>query len=237
VLLVSIQTALWGENCWLLARGAGRPAIVIDPGLGAADSVAELVKEQDLTIAAVLASHGHLDHVADAAALADRWGVPVHIHPLDRVLLSDPAQGLDDAASTVLATLFGDSPVAAPRRVEDLADRQVLHLAGFALTVLHAPGHRPGCVMFRVDHGDQRLVFTGDVLFAGSIGRTDLPGGSMPQMVASLRDVVLGSDPETGQLHLPDDTIVLPGHGPHTTMADERATNPYLDPNFLETYA
>jgi glyoxylase-like metal-dependent hydrolase (beta-lactamase superfamily II) len=237
VLLVSIQTALWGENCWLLARSAGGPAVVVDPGLGAADSIAEVAGEQNLTVVAVLASHGHIDHVADAASVADRWDAPCYIHPLDRELLTEPAKGLDALGAGLMDSLFGQATLAEPKRVADLADRQVLNLAGFDFTVLHAPGHRPGCVIFRVDAEDRRLAFTGDVLFAGSIGRTDLPGGSMPQMVASLRDVVLGTDPSTGRLHLPDDTVVLPGHGPHSTMADERATNPYLDPNFLESYA
>jgi len=232
VLLVSIQTALWGENCWLIAPAAGGPAVVIDPGLGAADSVAEIAGEQDLTVVAVLASHGHLDHVADAAAVADRWGAPCYIHPLDRELLAEPAKGLDALGAGVVENLFGTSTLAEPARVEEVADRQVLSLAGLDFTVLHAPGHRPGCVIFRVEAEGRRLAFTGDVLFAGSIGRTDFKRGSMADMVRTLRDVVLGGT--DGQLHLADDAVVLPGHGPHTTMADERAANPYLQPRFLE---
>ncbi|MDR1808271.1 MAG: MBL fold metallo-hydrolase [Propionibacteriaceae bacterium] len=236
VFLVSIETALWGENCWVLAREESGPALVIDPGLGAADAVGQLCADQDLTVTAVLASHGHLDHVADAAQLADRWDAPLYIHPFDRELLADPAAGLDPAMRSVAAQLAGPEGWHEPKTVRDLTDRVTFAAAGFDVTVLWAPGHRPGCVIFRVPAEDRLLAFTGDVLFAGSIGRTDLPGGSMPQMAASLRDVVLGAGPD-GQLHLPDDAIVLPGHGPHSTMAAERASNPYLQPNFLENYA
>ncbi|MDR1513696.1 MAG: MBL fold metallo-hydrolase [Propionibacteriaceae bacterium] len=236
MLLVSIQTALWGENCWLLASGEGGQAVVVDPGLGATESIAGLLREHKLTLKAVLASHGHLDHVADAAAVADRWGVPVYIHPADRELLSDPAKGLDAGSARLVAQVL-DGAMAEPAQVREIGDREVLDLAGFAVTVLHAPGHRPGCVMFRVPTDQGVLVFTGDVLFAGSIGRTDLPGGSMRDMVASLRDVVLGRDPATGGLNLPDGAVVLPGHGPHARMADERASNPYLQRDFLENHA
>lgn len=237
MLLRRLETALWGEICWLVAAGPGQPALVVDPGLGAVDAVGRVCRDNDLTVAGVLASHGHVDHVADAARLADQWRVPVWIHPAERDLLTDPTQGLDPAARALVGDLMGvGDRVAEPHRVIELADGQVLDLAGYAVTVLHAPGHRPGCVIFRVPIGDQTVAFTGDVLFAGTIGRTDLPGGSRAQMVASLRDVVLGAAGD-GRLHLPLDTIVLPGHGPRTVMAVERSTNPYLQADFLEAPA
>jgi glyoxylase-like metal-dependent hydrolase (beta-lactamase superfamily II) len=232
VLLVSIETALWGENCWVLAAGPGCPALVIDPGLGATEAVTQLCAEQDLTVAAVLASHGHIDHVADAAPLADRWQVPVLIHHQDRELLSNPAAGLNLQAQADTARVIGDGLVE-PKQVREIAGGDQLDLAGFSITVLHAPGHRPGCVIYRLPTVERRLAFTGDVLFANSIGRTDLPGGSMTDMVTTLRQVVLGTDAD-GEPNLPDDTVILPGHGAHSTMAEERAHNPYLQTDFWE---
>jgi len=232
VLIHLLETALWGENCWLVAAGPGAPAVAIDPGLGAAAAIDRLCQQQGLELVGVLASHGHLDHVADAARLADRWRAPLWIHPADRGLLTDPAAGLDQSLQG-LAEQLGGGGWHEPRQVEELADGQVVELAGLSFTVLHAPGHRPGCVIFRLPAEAKTLAFTGDVLFAGSIGRTDLPGGSMPEMRQSLRHVVLGADAQ-GRLHLPDDVVVLPGHGPQTTMAQERAFNPYLQTGFLE---
>jgi glyoxylase-like metal-dependent hydrolase (beta-lactamase superfamily II) len=229
VLLVSIQTRLWDENCYVMAAAAGSEAIIVDPGWGAAAAVEQVATDHNLTPVAVLASHGHIDHVADAAALADRWAVPVYIHPDDRILLTEPAVGLDPGAAAFVTELFGAPTIAAPARVEEIADHDRLELAGFTWTVLHAPGHRPGCVMYAVATPDGPLAFTGDVLFAGSIGRTDLPGGSMSAMVRSLRDVVLGPN-------LDDTTTLLPGHGPQTTLAAERRSNPYLQRRFLERY-
>ena len=234
MLLKRLETALWGENCWLLAAARGGPGLVIDPGLGAAADIEGICADNDLNVAAVLASHGHIDHVADAAAVSERWRVPVWIHPAERELLADPAAGLNPGVQPVIGDLFASRAPAQPHEVRDLADRQVLDLAGFAVTVLHTPGHRPGCVLFRIPLGDQTVVLTGDVLFAGSIGRTDLPGSSPKAMGASLRDVVLGTG-DDGQPHLPGDVIVLPGHGRRTTMAVERVTNPYLQADFLET--
>jgi glyoxylase-like metal-dependent hydrolase (beta-lactamase superfamily II) len=229
---MSIESAFLGENCWLLAEGDGSPALVVDPGLGVAEAINRASADHDLTVTAVLATHGHIDHIADAHALADHWQAPLYIHPADRDLLTRPELGLDAAAAAYMGQLFA-AGLAEPQTVVELAeDRQVLDLAGFAVTAFHAPGHQPGCVIFRVAAEGRVLAFTGDVLFAGSIGRTDFKRGSMVDMVRTLRDVVLGG--ADGQLHLADDAVVLPGHGPHTTMADERAANPYLQPRFLE---
>jgi glyoxylase-like metal-dependent hydrolase (beta-lactamase superfamily II) len=213
--------------------------LVIDPGWGAAEACSELLERHSWSLAGVLCSHGHIDHVADAAELADRFQAPVFIQAGDRDLLTQPGLGLEPV---LVRQLLGSDRWPAPGRVESVDHGQVLELAGCAIEVVSAPGHTPGSVLYLLREVDQplrdlagrplpglshltKLCFSGDVLFAGSIGRTDLPGGSMEQMRRSLRQVVLALD---------DDWGVWPGHGPATTMATERADNPYLNRRFLE---
>jgi glyoxylase-like metal-dependent hydrolase (beta-lactamase superfamily II) len=166
-------------------------------------------------------THGHLDHTFSVTPVCGARGIPAYIHPADRELLADPAKAL----SMDLTQLFGGRlPYAEPEDVELLADGATMPIAGLDVTVDHAPGHTGGSVLFRLpaagsEFAADEICLSGDVLFAGSIGRTDLPGGSLPAMMASLRDKVLP---------LADDTVVLPGHGPATTIGRERVTNPYL---------
>jgi glyoxylase-like metal-dependent hydrolase (beta-lactamase superfamily II) len=167
---------------------------------------------------AVLLTHGHLDHTFSVTPVCRAKGIPAWIHPDDEMLLADPMLGL---SAETRAFFGGRLQWAEPDDVRTLADGAVLELAGLSLTVDHAPGHTPGSVMFRSPHSadDPSALIAGDVLFAGSIGRTDLPGGSYEQMLDSLAGKCLT---------LPDDTVVLPGHGPATTIGRERAANPYL---------
>ncbi|MDR0416430.1 MAG: MBL fold metallo-hydrolase [Propionibacteriaceae bacterium] len=238
MLIASVPSQLWDENCYVLALAAPGPAVVVDPGFGVADRIASLAAEHGLQPVAVLVTHGHIDHVADAAAVADRYGVACHLHPAERRLLSKPGAGLDPLGAAFVADLLGRRRLSEPAKVELVGDRDELELAGLTWRALLAPGHRPGCLIYTVDTPKGRVAFTGDVLFAGAIGRTDLPGGSSRDMVRSLRDVVLGppgSAPGSAvPPHLPPDSIVLPGHGPTTTMAAERRSNPYLQASFLE---
>jgi hydroxyacylglutathione hydrolase len=192
--------------------------------MDATDVVDRLLVESNRTPVAVLATHGHLDHVADAHTVADTYGIPVWIHPADRHLLSDPAVGLGAGAGDVVTELYG-SEIPEPGDVREWVDADWYGFAGLRWTVLHAPGHTPGSVLLHASDGAESRLFSGDVLFAGSIGRTDLPGGSMSEMAASLRDTVLT---------LPYDLAVLPGHGPTTSIGRECATNPYLQLSFLE---
>lgn len=191
-------------NCYVVAHGDR--AFVIDPGLGAHEAVSQLAQEQGLTVEAVVLTHGHIDHIRDAAA----FGVETFIHPADAFMLlrgegvSEQARQLYDASAM--------PPIENPTPLED---GQALQVAGVELRVVHAPGHSPGCVMLVADE----VVFSGDVLFRGSIGRTDLPDSDPEQMRQSLRGPVWD---------LADELQVLPGHGPATTVAQERATNPYL---------
>ena len=179
------------------------------------DGVDDLLREHRLTPVAVLLTHGHLDHTFSVVPVAGSRGIPAYIHPDDRELLADPMKGMGRES----AQLFGGRlQWQEPDDVALLDDGAVLSLAGLEITVDHAPGHTPGSVMFRMPGSPDTVrgladaptqtVLSGDVLFAGSIGRTDLPGGSHPQMLASLRDKVLPLD---------DDILVLPGHGGATT--------------------
>jgi glyoxylase-like metal-dependent hydrolase (beta-lactamase superfamily II) len=168
----------------------------------------------------VLLTHGHLDHVWSVAPVCGAKGIPAYIHPDDRGLLTDPASGL---ALSVGQQLFGGLTFSEPDDVRELADGETLTLGGCEFRVGHTPGHTPGSVTFRAEeppegHDYGRTLFSGDLLFAGSIGRTDLPGGDHQTMLRSLSQA----------LTLPDDTLVLPGHGPQTTIGAERRGNPFL---------
>jgi glyoxylase-like metal-dependent hydrolase (beta-lactamase superfamily II) len=220
VFLAVVEADAFGTNCFVVAPAAGEQCVVVDPGIGVIGQLDELLAEHKLQPAAVLITHGHLDHTFSVAPVCGARGITAYIHPDDRELLADPALGL----ATPLSQILGPSlHYTEPDDVATLVDGQVITLAGLELTIDHAPGHTRGSVMFRLE-GDEsveaaQLCLSGDVLFAGSIGRTDLPGGDTDTMMRSLRDKVLP---------LPDDTVVLPGHGPVTTIGRERATNPFL---------
>lgn len=215
MLVVGFPAGALQANCYLLATGVGSECVIVDPGQGAEPGIEKALREHRLTPVAVLATHGHVDHVASAAAVADAYDIAVHIHPDDRHLLSDPLAGLGpDLAST-----FGAVTSIEPSAVVPLTER-VLDLAGLRITVDHTPGHTPGSVVFRVRSAEGgHLALTGDTLFAGAIGRTDLPGGDPEALATSLRTVLLP---------LADDTVVLPGHGGATTIGRERRSNPFL---------
>jgi glyoxylase-like metal-dependent hydrolase (beta-lactamase superfamily II) len=192
--------------------------VIIDPGQDAADGIDEILREHRLKPVAVIATHGHIDHIWSIAPVCGAKDVPAYIHPADRDLLTDPARGLSLQAGQ---QLFGGLELAEPDDVRELSDGAVLELAGLRLTVDHAPGHTPGSVTFRTPATEELpdVLFTGDLLFAGSIGRTDLPGGDYRSILDSLARVCLP---------LPDETAVLPGHGGQTTIGRERAANPFL---------
>ena len=226
--LASFPAGPWQANCYVFAADDER-AVVIDPGVGALATLQQVIAEHALVVEGVLLSHGHLDHVASAADVADHFGVPAWIHAADRELLTwdgphtDQAQQLGEQLGVHLAE---------PADLRLWHGDASLEVGGMRFAVVHAPGHRPGCVLLRhtlvapLPEAPEvtELVFSGDVLFAGSIGRTDLPGGDPDVMRRTLRDVVWP---------LPDAAVVLPGHGPQTTIAQERATNPYLTDSFL----
>jgi hydroxyacylglutathione hydrolase len=218
VLIAGFPAGSWATNCYVIASDSGEPCVIIDPGQESIDGVHEIIREHRLAPAAVLLTHGHIDHVWSVAPLSAEFDVPALIHVADRYRLVDPAGSSIAAAREQLLSMTKNSlELTEPSDVRLLDDEQVVDLAGMTFTVRHAPGHTEGSAVFEIDD----VMFSGDVLFAGSIGRTDLPGGSHDDMIASLRRVILSAR---------DDLTVLPGHGPQTTIAAERATNPFLRP-------
>jgi glyoxylase-like metal-dependent hydrolase (beta-lactamase superfamily II) len=227
VLVTGFPSAVFGTNCYVVATGPGEECLVVDPGIGVLPQLEDTLAEHRLRPAAVLLTHGHVDHTYSVTPVCGAHGVAAHVHADDRYRLRDPLTTLSPVLLASLEQQFGTRATwAEPDDVVELADSTRLTLAGLDVDVVHAPGHTEGSVMFALagvpagapDDVTSTLL-TGDVLFAGSIGRTDLPGGDHGAMLRSLRDRVLP---------LPDDTWVLPGHGPDTTMARERATNPFL---------
>ena len=217
MLIAGFPAGSFAANCYLVADAPGSDCLIIDPGQDAVPGISEIVERYGLRPVAVLATHGHIDHIWSVAPVCGARGIPAYIHPADRALLSDPARGLSLTGSQ---TLFGGLTFTEPDDVRELTDGMSLELAGITLVVDHAPGHTPGSVTFRLPGAaDPETLFTGDLLFAGSIGRTDLPGGDYETILASLTRVCLP---------LPDDTVVLAGHGPQTTIGAERAHNPFL---------
>ena len=235
MLVSGIPDAVVGTNCWVLAPGQGEECLVVDPGFDVLDRLEETLLEHRLRPAAVLLTHGHADHVWSVTPVCGARGIPALVHGDDVHRLADPLAGVGPELRAMLESRFGAAARwSEPEDVQTLTDRQRLDLAGLGVEVLHAPGHTEGSVVFVLDDvpaetsvapgPGERAAFTstllsGDVLFAGSIGRTDLPGGDMAAMQRSLRDVVLP---------MPDDRLVLPGHGGATTIAWERSANPYL---------
>ncbi|HYF74025.1 MAG TPA: MBL fold metallo-hydrolase [Nocardioides sp.] len=220
MLIAGFPAGPWGTNCYVAATGPGSECVIVDPGMDAADGIAQVVREHRLKPVAVVVTHGHVDHMWSVAPVAGTYDATAWIHPQDRHLLSDPTAGMSPDTAQML--LGGGYEFAEPDDVRELGDGQVLELAGLQLTVDHTPGHTRGSVTFRSPYDGpdvSEVMFSGDLLFAGSIGRTDLPGADHPTMLHSLRTKVLP---------LADDVVVLPGHGEQTSIGRERATNPYL---------
>ncbi|MCW2598524.1 MAG: putative hydrolase [Frankiales bacterium] len=204
--------AAFATNCWVVAPAEGEQCVVIDPGIGVEDQLDEVLREHRLQPVAVLLTHGHLDHTFSVTPVCGARDIPAWIHPADLELLADPMKGLSPESRSMFG---GRLEWTEPSNVALLDPSAPLQLAGLTFATDFAPGHTPGSVVFETE----RTLFSGDVLFAGSIGRTDLPGGSWEQMQDSLARVILPK---------PDDLVVHTGHGPSTTIGRERASNPYL---------
>jgi hydroxyacylglutathione hydrolase len=233
VLVAGFPAGAFAANCYVVATAPGEQCVIIDPGQDAEPGIEEVLATHRLRPAAVLLTHGHIDHVWSVAPVCDARGIPAYIHPADRALLCDPAKGF---SLGIGQELFGGLKFTEPDDVKELADGMTVSLVGLEIIVNHAPGHTEGSVTFRLPlRGEAKesitvqgksktdrpgnVLFSGDLLFSGSIGRTDLPGGDYPTILRSLARVCLT---------LPDETLVLSGHGPQTTIGAERRGNPFL---------
>ncbi len=198
-------------NAWAIASEKGGLAVLVDAPPDV-DGIVRFLADHDLTPVALLVTHGHVDHVGGAGGVAGRFDVSAYVHPDDEYLYADPA--------AQLGRLWGSEPpgdYAPPQRWELLVGETSLELAGIDFDVLHTPGHTPGHCCFHV--AGEGVLFSGDQLFAGSIGRTDLPGGDYGTLMTSMRERIVP---------LSSATDVLPGHGPTTTLAAELANNPFM---------
>jgi len=226
VLIDRVIAPYFETNCWILALGTGQECIIVDPGMAKPNLVKEIqekVTDLNLKPVAVFITHGHLDHTFSVLPLTKQVPMRTFITGTDRFLLTDPMGALDrGGVSEQFLKAFGMEKFKEPDEVVELEDFLTFEVAGMQITSIFAPGHTKGSVIFTVD--DQQLI-SGDVLFAGSIGRTDLPTGSANEMRKTLRDRILT---------LPDGLNVLPGHGGQTTIGTERVRNPYLQDDFLD---
>lgn len=227
VLLTSFAAGPLQANTYILASEPGEPCAIVDPGMESFEPTRAVVEQHGLTPVAVLITHGHFDHLWCAQDVAREYDCPVWIHPADRHLLSDPMAAVSGTSAAMLRAQFEGLDVpefVEPDDVRDAVDRATIDVGSLVVTVDHVPGHTPGTVVYRVDYPGpepvSQVMFSGDFLFYGSIGRTDLVGGDHTAMLASLRTEVLGG--------LPDDVAVLPGHGQQTSIGREKATNPYV---------
>jgi hydroxyacylglutathione hydrolase len=188
--------------------GAGKDCLIIDTGLEAGELV-DFLQRHNLNPAAVVLTHGHADHVTGLVALRGRFPhIKVYIHKLDAEMLT----GEKDNLSALAGVLFSSEPADF-----SLEEGDIIEQANIKLDVLHTPGHTPGGIcLYSKDEG---IVFVGDTLFADSVGRTDMPGGSATQLIKSIKQKLCT---------LPDETVVYPGHGPQTTIAQEKENNPFL---------
>ena len=213
MLIRSFVAPMFATNCWVIAAEKGSECIIVDPGMTDISAEIEMiVAEEGLKSVAALLTHGHLDHTFSVKPLADGYSIPAYIHQEDRRFIADPA-GIhgDQFAQTLSGISFEE-----PERVELLKDGSLLDLVGLSIKAIHAPGHTRGSLIFLIN---DEVLLSGDVLFAGSIGRTDLPTGSSSEMRKTLKNKILT---------LSDDIHVLPGHGGETTIEYERKNNPYL---------
>lgn len=219
MLIKSFVAGPWQTNCYVVAPSNNSECVIVDPGQNALPGIKDVLADQNLKPVAVLVTHGHLDHMWSVFPVASGYDIPAFIHGSDRHLLADPGAGLSAQTRAMLPELVGkDDVFAEPSEVVEVHDNLQLSVAGMEFSIRHTPGHTAGSVIFGLAD-ETESIFTGDTLFAGAIGRTDLPGSSPNAMNESLRNVIC---------NLPNSALIYPGHGPSTTMDIELATNQYL---------
>lgn len=205
---LKVQTLTVGafqENCYLVIDEESKRSVIVDPG-GEGPRIVDAIEKSGTTLEAIWITHAHVDHVGAIASIKRRWDVPIYLHPLDRRLYE---------AAPRQAEVYGLPFEQQPPPDREFSDGQRIKVGEKELTVMHAPGHAPGHVVI---HGEG-MALVGDCLFAGSIGRTDLPFSNPPEMEATLQKIVA----------LAPETVVYPGHGIETTIAEERRSNPFLN--------
>jgi len=215
LLVKTIVNGPFQENCFVVADAATQQAIMVDPGFDA-DQLAAVVRELDLTVTEIICTHAHIDHAGAVAPLKRLLGAPFAMHPGDHPVLQNlPAS----------AQMFGLPEVELPEVERELSEGDEVKVGDVSGQVIHTPGHSPGgcCLHF----ADQKVLIAGDTLFAGSVGRTDLPGGSTQTLLENIKEKLLA---------LPDETVVHCGHGPSTTIGAERAGNPFLQPGGMNFF-
>ena len=212
MLVAGFPAGSFATNCYVVAPAAGEQCVVVDPGQDAVPGIEEILREHRLSPVAVMLTHGHLDHVWSVVPVCGAHDVPAYLHPADRHMLTEPGVvfGMEPGVP-VFGLTFSE-----PSDVIPLTGDDTITLAGLEFEVRHAPGHSEGSVTFRLA---DTALFSGDLVFAGSVGRTDLVGGDYPTLIESLARVVLP---------LPDELPILSGHGPATTVGEERRSNPFL---------
>jgi glyoxylase-like metal-dependent hydrolase (beta-lactamase superfamily II) len=219
VLITGFPAGLLQCNCYVLADRPGTDAVIVDPGQRVMRPLRRILDENRLTPAAVLLTHGHIDHMWSAQKVSDTYGCPTYIHPEDRFMLKDPIYGVGPRLAQLVTGAFFREP----KQVVELdRDGDKIDVGSLTVAVDHTPGHTRGSVVFRVssDADAKDYVFTGDTLFERSIGRTDLVGGSGRDLITSILEKLFVLD---------DNTVVLPGHGNSTTIGAERRFNPFLE--------
>ena len=211
MILEMLTVGPFQENCYVIGDQESGVGAIVDPG-DEATRIALAVEQTNLEMGQILVTHAHIDHVGAVGALADEYACPVLMHAEAEPMLEQlPTQAI------MMGLRFGQVPTV-DRYVED---EEVLEVGGLRLESLYTPGHAPGHLAFYVE--SEGVVLSGDALFAGSVGRTDLFGGDADRLMRSINERLLT---------LPDETRVYPGHGPGTTIGDERAYNPFLDGGF-----
>ncbi|HUG83814.1 MAG TPA: MBL fold metallo-hydrolase [Euzebya sp.] len=214
----TLTLGMWAANCYIIGDRETQTAFVVDPGQGGDGPVQQILADRGVTCEAILLTHGHLDHLWAVPQLARDLDVGVRLHEEDLWLWHSPAAAFGSSPE-MLRSQFGldwDPPT---DRLQTFADGHRMTLAGMPITAKHTPGHTPGSSVFLTDVGVDPVLVSGDLIFAGSVGRTDFPRGSSAVQDRSIERVVLP---------LPDQTVIISGHGPATTVGAERASNPFV---------